>query len=340
MRILPVSIVACLVALLGAGALDPGWAQRVEPLAVEASPIDLDPENPSRDRVGALTFLAGFWLRSADTRFGGLSGLELSPDGRSLYAVSDRGFLLSARLRHDGNGRLASIDAWTIARLLTPEGRVVNRGEHDAEALARDRDGSLIVAFEQAHRLWRYPPPPAAFVSPPRPIPAPPELSSAPLNGGIEAVTVLPDGRLLALTEEHRNPDGTLRGWLIKNGRFEPVAYLPAAGFQPTDIAALAGGDVLVLERRYTLLGSPVARILRLPGDCLRAGAVLQGIEIASLALPLAVDNFEGLAVHEHPGTGTHVYIVSDDNYNPLQRTLLLQFRMDRNVRGGPCRTP
>ena len=47
-----------------------------------------------------------------------------------------------------------------------------------------------------------------------------------------------------------------------------------------------------------------------------------------NLESPLNVDNFEGVAVQEDPSNGTIIYIVSDDNYNPFQRTLLLQFRL------------
>ena len=39
----------------------------------------------------------------------------------------------------------------------------------------------------------------------------------------------------------------------------------------------------------------------------------------------LVTENFEGLTVQES-ATGTTIYLVSDDNYNPFQETLLLQF--------------
>jgi hypothetical protein len=48
----------------------------------------------------------------------------------------------------------------------------------------------------------------------------------------------LPDGRLLALTEEFHNPDGSFKGWLIEGERFFEVSYLPTEGFQVTDCAA------------------------------------------------------------------------------------------------------
>lgn len=295
---------------------------------VEAVPIELD-LIPGQERFGHLTFLGGFELKSRDFRFGGLSGLVIAADGSMLYAVSDRGYWLSAVLRHDSKGRLISIDAWEIAPLLTPEGTPVSGRKTDAEALARDRDGSFIVSFEQDHRLWRYAPSSSPFKLSAQSVPTPAELAKAPANGGLEAVTVLPDGRLLAITEEYENPDGSLKAWLIEKDRFIALPYFPSNGFRPTDMTALANGDVLVVERRPNLLIGFAVRIQRLSRDSLHAGARLKGEEIAQLFSPLPVDNFEGIAVWESPAAGTLLYLVSDDNYNPFQRTLLLQFRLD-----------
>ncbi|MFQ5684248.1 MAG: esterase-like activity of phytase family protein [Candidatus Binatia bacterium] len=296
---------------------------------VNAIPIKPDPETPSGKRLGRLTFLSGFELQSADPRFGGLSGLALSAHGTVLYAVSDRGYWLSAHLHHDDAGHLTALDHWTIGPLLTSEGAVVHGRLRDAEALARDRDGSFIVSFENVHRLWRYPPLPTAFNSPAQHLPAPADLERAPSNGGLEAVTVLPDGRLLALTEQYKNPDGSLRGWLIEKQQFATIAYLASDDFQPTDLESLPSGNVLLLERRYSFVNGAQIRIQWLPRESLRTGARLKGKEIARLEPPLPVDNFEGMAVQEDPVAGTLVYLVSDDNYSSFQRTLLLQFRLE-----------
>ena len=89
----------------------------------------------------------------------------------------------------------------------------------------------------------------------------PAELSRAPRNGGLEGLTSLPDGRLLALTEEFANPDGSFKGWLLDGNQFAELSYLPAKGFRVTDCAALKNGDVLVLERRYVPFGILSARL-------------------------------------------------------------------------------
>ena len=299
-----------------------------EPLNVKVNPIELDPKNLGRESFGGLTFLSGFELTSDDPRFGGLSGLDLSADENLLYAVSDHGFLLSTLLHHDLQGRLTGLGPWQITPLLTPDGSSVSWRLRDAEALVRDRDGSFIIAFEHAHRLWRYPPLAGALISSPQPLPSPAELQQAPANGGLEALTFLPDRRLLALTETYENPDGSLKGWLIRKDRFFSLSYQKSDGFRPTGLSTLASGDVLLLERRYSIISGVTVRIRQLSLSSLKAGARLEGKEIALLGPQLEVDNFEGLAVREDLNAGTLLYIISDDNYSPLQRTLLLQFRL------------
>lgn len=305
-----------------------------EALQVRVKAVAVDPEQPGRTRFGGLTLLSSFVVDADDKRFGGLSGIALDPSGDTLYAVSDRGYGLSARLIHDHAGRLTGTDNWAISRLQTPEGHQVKRRMIDAEAVVHERDGVWLVAFENRHRIWRYPPSPDAFAALPQPVSIPGELSRAPRNGGLESMTRLPDGRLLLLTEKFSNADGSLKGWLLSEGGTASVSYLASDGFAPTDVAALPHGDVLLLERRFRPIAG-VAMCLRcIASDQLRPGARLRGRELASLKMPLVVDNFEGLAVRPSPRGGLLLYLISDDNFNFFQQTLLLQFRLDTPRRG------
>ncbi|MFB3060752.1 MAG: esterase-like activity of phytase family protein, partial [Candidatus Binatia bacterium] len=141
-------------------------------------------------------------------------------------------------------------------------------------------------------------------------------------------VAILPDHRFVLITERYKNENGTTKGWLMDRNRFYSISYLQSDGFEPTDISSLPNGDLLLLERRYNLLRGAMVRVRRLPATDIRPGARLKGEELALLKAPFEVDNFEGLAVHQHPTAGTLLYMISDDNYSFLQRTLLLQFRL------------
>ncbi len=309
------------------------WATalRGEPVALRAVPVPLNPEAPDQVWVGALAFLAGFDLRVADARFAGWSGLDLADGGTALLAVSDLGHWLSARLHHDRDGRLTGIDNAGLTPLRQPGGAASrSKRDNDAEALRRDRDGSWLVAFELRHRLLRYRPGPDGLPGTPLPVAAPADFADQPANGGAEAIVVLPGGAVVLLSEEGRNAAGDGRGWLRDSaGRWHGLAYRLTEPFRPVDAALLPGGDLLVLERRFTRVGGIGARLVRVRHDTIVPGAVLQGEEVANLAPPLSIDNFEALAVRPAPSGGALVYLLSDDNASPWQRTLLLQFRLD-----------
>ena len=160
---------------------------------VELIPLDVDPKRPERRTFGSLTLVSAFQLVSKDKRFGGLSGLSIGTDG-GLYAVSDRGYWLSASMLLDPNGALKDIVQWRIAPILTTTKTPVSGRMRDAEALAQAPDGSFLVAFEGIHRIWRYRAPPNTFESTPVSVQIPPAAAQAPSNGGIEALTTLADG--------------------------------------------------------------------------------------------------------------------------------------------------
>jgi hypothetical protein len=312
--------------LFGCGAGAGGKASSAP--VVELRRIEFDAKDNDLKNAGGVVLTGAFQLRSNDRRFGGLSGLSVTPDGK-LHAISDRGYWMSATMVSDDEGRLGELTGWEIGALLDPDGAPVLGRYADAEGLARGADGSFVVAFEQAHRLWRYPGPGGLRFSP-LSLGLPEEISKAPANGGIEAIAVLPDGRLLAIAEAFKNSDGSSKGWLIENGRFAEIAYVPAEGYHATDCVALNDGDVLVLERRLFPWGILRARVARLASESLVPGARLAGEELFRVEPPLAAENFEGIAAREDPSRGTMIYLVSDDNYLFFQRTLLLQFRWRR----------
>lgn len=322
----PAHAVALALSLAGFLTAANGIASR---FAVTALPVALEPGNPGVARVGRLAFLNGFELSSDHPRFGGLSGLSVSPDGKRLRAVSDRGYWVMAALTHDSEDRLIALDSWRGAPLLTPAGKPTGLYEHDAEGLARDSRGSFLVSFEGKHRIWHYP---TELNAPPKRVATPRDLRRAPVNGGLEGITVLSDGAILGITEKQANRDGSLKGWFMKARHAREFAYVPADGYSPTGVAAAPGGDVLLLERSFGLLRMRV-RIVRLPQERLREarrkpGTRVRGEVMADLQRPLSVDNFEGLALRRDRAGRVLLYVVSDNNFLPLQRTLLLQFRV------------
>ena len=293
---------------------------------VQLRAFEIESKENHRTEFAGLILLSSFELRSRHPHFGGISGLSIGADGR-LYAVSDRGYWLSARMRYDSEGALVDLLDWQIKPILTPERTPTDGLLTDAEALARAPDGSFIIGFEQKHRLWRYLPPPLTFDSPAQPISRPADLGKAPRNGGLECVAVLPSGDIFTVAEELQNKDGSFKSWLIDDQQAVELSYLPSAGFRVSDCAALPNGDVIVLERHLSIFLAFSARLKLIRAASVRPHAILNGEDLLRLEPPLRLDNFEAIAVRED-AAGTSIYLISDDNFQPFQRTLLLQFRL------------
>ena len=298
-------------------------------IEVDARPVALNASVPEQRRLGDLVFRGGLHLTSPDPSFGGFSALGVSADGRRLVALSDLGKRLSARLVYDPLGDLVGVVDADLAPMSRLDGlALTTRQERDAESMSPGVEGEIIVAFERDHRLWRYFP----GRTMPEPLPPPFELAGAPSNGGIEALTLLDDGRLLAITEKLGTGAGVV-GWISDTKAWSVLTYATGGGFYPTGADTLPGGDVVVLERRFTLPGTIAARLKRLDGGSIAPGARLEGRVIAEMLPPVTVDNFEGVAARRGDDGETLIYVLSDDNFNPLQRTLLLMFELDERPR-------
>ena len=297
----------------------------VTPVAVTAETVPLDPSDPRRTRAGRLDFLGGVVLSSADGRFGGWSDLWIDPTGERLVAISDRGNFLDARLRSDASCAPLVVDQARIGPMIDTRGQRLSGREADAEALTRAPDGGFIVAFERRHRLAHYPAAEPPFSLPPRLLASPSELARAPANGGIEALVALDGDNLLALTEDLVDTGGRV-GWVGRPGQWRRIVYVAGPGFKPTGAALLPGGDVIVVERRFAVLTGLAARVTRLPRTTIQPGARIVGEELGQIALPLSQDNFEGVAARRAADGRTLVYLVSDDNFSLLLRTVLFVF--------------
>jgi hypothetical protein len=296
-------------------------ADGAQPIDVEAHSAPLDWADADASVVGRLRFRGGLVLKSDDPRFSGLSALLVSADGRGFVSVTDEGYWIRGGLVYDDRGDLSGVANVTLELLASPSGRMLpGKAWRDAESLAPGPDGGMVVAFEHTHRLWLYPSDGGRPVA----VTPPGNLSLAPPNKGVEALTRLADGRFLVLTEGFANEGGVI-GWIGGEPGWSQLTYATGGGFEPTGATTLPGGDVLVLERRYPPIG---IRIRRLAKAAIVPGARLEGEVIARLEGSLSVDNMEGIDARRGPGGETLIYVLSDDNANALQRTYLLMFEL------------
>lgn len=297
-----------------------------EPIVVSARAIPLDQKDAARRSAGSLRYLGGLWLTSSHAAFGGFSALGVSVSGARLVALTDQGYRLELTPTYDQSGYLVGITDPEMSPMADTDGAVfASKFARDMESLAPGANGEIIVSFERQHRLLIYTPGDARPIS----MPPPRGLAQAPLNGGIEALTLLADGRLLALAEA-LGGEGERVGWVSNKNGWSPLTYEVSDSFDPTGATTLPDGDVLVVERFYDPASGVAARIRRVPHDQIQPGSTLSGGLVAELRPPLNVDNMEGIAIRPGRSGKAVVYLISDDNFNtPDQRTLLMMFEME-----------
>ncbi len=318
----------CVLAVLTVSAA-PAFARS---LVLSLESLSLDEKDPERTRIGRLVWRGGFVLRSPDTRFGGLSGLAVSPDGATLSMVSDSGRWYRIGARYDSDGNLQSLDRAEFGRLRSPLGRAVrDRKDRDAESL-EPVPGGFAVSFEQRHRIWIYRGAPNPFESRPREILFPPLLDRAHPNQGIESLGRLRDGRLVAIAEGFPLGTADLFGWVRQDDRpatpWQAFRYRRNLLFKPTGATTLPDGNLLLVERRFTWVGGFAARLAILKTSEIRPGAVLAATPLAEFDSPPMAENFEGVAAWRDGKGRTMIYMVSDDNFHFMQRTLLVMFEL------------
>jgi hypothetical protein len=298
----------------------------VQPLPLTATAVPLNPDDLAQSAVGELRYLGGLALRSTTRSFGGLSGLRAGP-GNRLLAISDTGNWVSFVTVERGK-RLVGVKDGVIAPLLDAGDRkAATKSAGDAESLDwNPRTGEALVSFEQDHRIQVY-----RGIDPARPetlraTPAEVIRNSAtagwPANGGGEALAVLADGSRLLFEEDGEDANGLSPVLLVKDGTTRQLLYRRPPGYKPTDAVEIAPGELLLLNRHFSVLDGVSIIVTRV-----RVADIMEPHEVARLLPPLTIDNLEGLAVRQVGGR-TFAYMVSDDNFNGWQRVLLLKFEL------------
>jgi hypothetical protein len=329
-------VTAALLALL-IGVVCPSVVHS-EPIAVHAGQIPLYPNNAGERRAGSLLYRGGLQLSSPDTRFGGLSDLAVSADGSEILAVSDGGRWLTARLSYSTNGDLSGLSAAELAPMLDRAGKPLADNNGDAEGLALERandvHGPVIVSFERNVRLARYDLS-RGMTARPTNIPVGDWVKPLRRNAQLEAVTLLAPDALLVFAEAKLDGEdirGAIESYPAQaRPSTRHLSIVPREPFSVTGAAKAPDGSILILERRYSLLGGVGMELRRAHAANIQEGSRVDGEVLADLSFhDTNIDNMEGVAVRHGSNRETLLYLISDNNFSPLQRTLLLMFELKR----------
>ncbi|MFV0293077.1 MAG: esterase-like activity of phytase family protein [Paracoccus sp. (in: a-proteobacteria)] len=253
--------------------------------------------------------------------FGGFSGIEVSKDGNSFHILSDRAWIRWGSFDRDSNGRIRNMLMAGRAQLQDSKGTPLQPGRlGDSEGLAIDGEGRVWISFEGLDRIARY----DDIDGPAQRVDIPDEWDDIRTNEGFEALAVTPEGTLLTLPEYAVEDMQTFPVWRYRAGRWDqPFSISGSAKWQATGADIGPDGRLYLLERSFRGVLGFLSRVRRFSLDENGAG----NEEILLETTTLQYDNLEGISVWDD-GLGIRLTMVSDDNFLPVQRTELVEYRV------------
>ncbi|WP_303435866.1 esterase-like activity of phytase family protein [Salipiger sp. 1_MG-2023] len=263
-------------------------------------------------------FVGSFRWTMDDDAFGGLSAIEMSDDGSQITVIGDRSAYLTARITRK-NGRIVGVEATRPALLRAPNGK---RAAGDSEGLAI-RGDRLYVSFEGPARVMSIDSELRAH-----PLPSVPAFATYPGNSGFEALAIDAKGRLLTLPERSGALLRAFPVWRFDGQRWTQPYEIPRrGGFLVVGADVGPDGRLYLLEREFTGFGF-LSRVRRFD---MTDDALSNETELLSSSV-FQFDNLEGIAVWRDDTGEIRLTMVSDDNFNPLQKTELVEFRVPETL--------
>jgi len=249
----------------------------------------------------------------------GVSGLEVSRDGATFFAVTDRGWWLEGKFDRRG-GMLNDVELGSIQPIIGQDGLPVAARRvgdwSDAEGLAILPDGTAYVSFERWAHVWRF----EEVFAEAQWIKDHETFYDHAENWQLEAIAASPAGEIYAFSEKPL-PEGFPIYRLGANDIWVIDGYLPEE-----DIFAIVGADfaedgsLYILERKLVvgLWWQNRIRRVRLDGS---EDVVLWTGERGEY------ENLEGIAVWYDAG-GLRLTLVSDNNGRDSTPTQFVEFRL------------
>lgn len=267
-----------------------------------------------------LTHLSSFiWRGEQAERFGGFSAIEVDATGTAFTVLSDRGLVVSGRLDRE-DGIITGITHAEGLILRDADGRALDEFHADSEGLARAPSGTLFASLEAVHRVVRIDPETGRLADTPQPG----AFAELQRNSGLEALGTDVDGRLIAVPERSGKLDRPFPvyrrdadGWSV------PYSLPRRPPFLPVGLDTGPDGRLYLLERHFAGFGftSRVRSFAYGPNGLTDETVLLE-------THPARHDNLEGLAVWRDRDGAIRLTMISDDNFHPLQRTEIVEYRL------------
>ncbi|MFT7592773.1 MAG: hypothetical protein ACI8R4_000080 [Paracoccaceae bacterium] len=271
---------------------------------------------PAAAETARVQYLGSFNWHMDKPWFGGWSGIELSADGRKMTVITDRGYLMSARVTRSGD-QITAIRPGPIRHLKASTGKYLARSIADSEGLVVSPDGQYYVSFEGVARVARYDTPTGTAVA----LPQGSEFREFEDNKALEALAMDANGRLYAVPEIADDDDG-ITVFALKNGVWStPFTLNGGEGFLPVGADFGPDGQFYLLERGWNIFGFRT-RLRRWAF----VGGQPQQEQLLVQTRTGTHGNLEGVSVWRDPQGRTRITMISDDNFMFFQRTELVEY--------------
>ena len=266
-------------------------------------------------------FLDAWAWSMPDERFGGFSGLEIAANGLDFIALSDRGAVTSGRISRDAEGRISAITAQPMQLLKARGNAPLHPDRADSEGLALAPDGSLFISFEGVARVLHYP----RLGGSAENLPVAPDFRHMQLNAALEALAIGPDGTLFTLPERSGRPERPFPVYRFQNGQWDKSLSIPReGGFLAVGADFGPDGRFYLLEREFRGLSGFASRLRRF--TLTDAGFVDAK---TLLETPVGLhDNLESVSIWRDAAGHLTASMISDDNFTPLLRSEIVEYRL------------
>jgi hypothetical protein len=252
-------------------------------------------------------------------RFGGFSGIEVLDEGARFLAISDRASWATADIVRNDDGSIRRVDLTGIGPLHAISGEKLRGHDADSEDVTITPDGAIFISFEGFHRIRRYP----EINGPAEDVEGHPDFPGLKNNASLEALASDSNGVLYTIPERSRPPGAPFPVYRMRDGVWDTDLSIPRRPpFVVTGADFGPDGRFYVLERHFKWLGGFRTRL-----RSFRLGP--EGFDDQRVLLETAfgeLDNMEGISVWRAPGGRIRITLISDDNFNFIQRTMIVEY--------------
>ncbi len=265
--------------------------------------------------------------------FNELSGLEWDEDEKVLFAISDSGGLFHLKPIMEDN-KLLDVELSASYSLKDNSKQPLSGKRKDSEGLALinhrnniKNDTELLISFERKPRVVRFQTN-GEYLKGETIAPVLQKKSNyQEKNQQLEAITHHPVFGLLTGPERPLVNDDDKIGIYSNNKLISKLSLADTKHGSLVGLSTLPDGDLIALERVYINVFAGLQftlHHLKLNNDSFEQTSLLS----ITPADGFFNDNFEGITHHK----ASYFFMISDDNANAVQRSLLLYFRLPELV--------